>query len=282
MDRSVSRQRQAGCPNSVKCWQKPNVAEAADQPSTMATDPPHIATLARALFGRAIGFRDCAPSALDTMVESGFLRTLDKGEFLLRRGGSINALGVLVEGSLESSITRQDGHRLLISYLQPGDLVGFMGLLDGMGHVTDLKARTASRLMMIPRATIMLLRARHIDVVRACESQLTYRSRILYDRLAADPSMPVEARLARLLSTWVVMYGLPRDGAILLDMQISQADLADTLGVSRQRINAAIGKLQQLGCIRMTYRKITVTDEAALQRMHSLSVGTSDTSIIRT
>jgi len=248
----------------------------------MATDPPHLERLARALLGRAIGFRECTPSALDTMVESGSLRMLDKGEFLLHRGGSINALGVLVEGALESSITRQDGHRLLISYLQPGDLVGFMGLLDGMGHVTDLKARVASSLMMIPRATIMLLRAHHIDVVRACESQLAYRSRILYDRLAADPSMPVEARLARLLSTWTAMYGLPRDSGIVLDMQLSQADLADTLGVSRQRINAAIGQLQQLGCIRMNYRKITVTDEAALQRMHSLSLDVSGSAISRT
>ncbi|MCZ4315548.1 Crp/Fnr family transcriptional regulator [Comamonadaceae bacterium G21597-S1] len=234
----------------------------------MSTAPPHHATLARALLGRAIGFRDCAPSTLDTLVAAGALRMLDKGEFLLHRGGSINALGVLIEGSLESSITRRDGHRLLISYLQPGDLVGFMGLLDGMGHVTDLKARVASSMMMIPRSAIMLLRTHHIDVVRACESQLAYRSRILYDRLAADPSMPVEERLARLLSTWVAMYGLPREDGIVLDMQLSQSDLADTLGVSRQRINAAIGRLQQLGCIRMTYRKITITDETALQRVH--------------
>jgi CRP/FNR family transcriptional regulator, cyclic AMP receptor protein len=248
----------------------------------MASAPQYRENLARALLGRAIGFRDCAPSTLDTLVEAGALRMLDKGEFLLHRGGSINALGVLIEGSLESSITREDGHRLLVSYLQPGDLVGFMGLLDGMGHVTDLKARVASCMLMIPRTEVMLLRAHHIDVVRACESQLAYRSRILYDRLAADPSMPVEARLARLLSTWVVMYGLPRDGGFLLDMQVTQSDLADTLGVSRQRINAAIGQLQQLCCIRMNYRKITVTDASALQRVHSPSIEVCGDRVSRT
>ena len=224
-----------------------------------------LITLSRALLGRARGLRDCPPGVLDALIEAGQVRTLDKGEYLTRRGGSFDALGILIEGSLESSITRHDGNRLLVSYLQVGDLVGFIGLLDGGGHVTDLKAREACRVMMIPRAVVMAMRARYPEIVRACESQLAFRSRVLYDRLAADPSLPVEARLARLLLSWTGLYGLPRASEVLLDVRISQADLADMLGISRQRVNAAIGELQARDCIRMSYSRITITDLDALK-----------------
>lgn len=215
--------------------------------------------------GRARGFADCPPSMLDKLVAAGHLRALARGEMLTRRGGSFDALAVLIEGGLESSITRADGHRLLLGYLQPGDMIGFIGLIDGRGHVTDLRAREPCWLLMLPRATLLSMRAQHPEIVAACERQLALRSRLLYDRLAADPSLPVEARLARLLLGWGDLYGLPRGDELLLDMKLSQADLADTLGVSRQRVNAAIKQLQQLGAIRTAYSKIALSDLARLR-----------------
>jgi CRP/FNR family cyclic AMP-dependent transcriptional regulator len=57
-------------------------------------------------------------------------------------------------------------------------------------------------------------------------------------------------------------------GRTLLDIKISQSDLADWLGVTRQRINAATQKLQQDDLIRLSYSRITIVDP---QRMAELA-----------
>lgn len=225
----------------------------------------HLMTLARALIGRAQGFRDCAPATLDLIVASGERRDLCKGEYLTRRGGSFDGLALVLSGTLESSFTHRNGHRQLVGYLRAGDIAGFIGLLDHLGHVSDLMACSNCQILMVPKARLMALRHQHTEIVRACETQLACRSRILYERLSADPSLPVEVRLARLLASLSGLYGLPRNGETLLDMKLPQSDIADFLGVSRQRVNLAMKQLQGLGLIRSAYSRITIVDSGALQ-----------------
>ena len=201
------------------------------------------------------------------MIQAGQFRVLAKGESLARRGAPYSMLCLVVEGSLEASVVRSDGHRHLMSFLQPGDMAGIIGLLDGMGHVHDLNAQTTNTtVLQFPGDVVMELRRKDASLVRAFELQLASRNRLLYERLAADPSVPLETRLIRLLHTLVRLYGLPREDGVLLDMKISQADLADWLGVSRQRINFVIQQLQTTGLIRLRYSRITVADSAELAR----------------
>ncbi len=226
-----------------------------------------LRTLGRALLGRAPGFRDCQAAILDTLIAAGEIRSLNNGEILVQRGQRLDAMCMVLDGSMETSITRQDGHRQLLSYLRPGDLVGIIGIIglfDELGHVADLLARRTATVMLIPGRVMRAMRAGHPEVIRACEYQIAFRSRMLYDRLAADASMPVELRLGHLLITFTSLYGLPRGNETLLDMKLSQADLADSLGVSRQRVNLAIKALQDLGLIRVRYSTVTIVDRTAL------------------
>lgn len=220
--------------------------------------------VARALLNGSLGMRDCRPETLDLLVAAGHLRALGKGELFLSQGETFNMLCLVVEGSLEVSLSRRDGHRHLISFLQPGDLAGLMCLIDGQGHVNDLRARLATTLLLVPGDDIRRLRQQDPALGYAFERQLVFRSRLLYERLAADPSVPLEARLARLLHLLIGLYGRSSEGVVMLDMKVSQSDLADWLGVSRQRINFVIQELERAGLISLSYSKITITDPAGL------------------
>jgi CRP-like cAMP-binding protein len=233
----------------------------------MRTNPPQnteLQALARAHLGRALGFRDCAGTTLDALVAAGRIRQLRKGELLVRHGERFNVLCLVVTGSLEASVTHGDGHRHLVHYLQPGDLAGLMSLVDGLTHVNDLSGRQACSVLVIPGAAVEQLRALDARLGRAFELQLSFRSRLLYDKLVNDLSRPIEVRLAQLLNTLAGLYGLPRDGELLLNIKISQSDLADWLGVHRQRVNGAVQLLEQAGLIRTGYSSIVVTDPSGL------------------
>jgi CRP-like cAMP-binding protein len=218
----------------------------------------HELGLARGLIGRALGFRDCPASTLDSLVSAGRVIHLGKGEALALRGAPSQFVYVVVSGTLESSLTRSDGHRHLVSYLQPGDTTGIVGLLDGLGHINDLRAKGRCSVLLIPKAALQELRAADPSLVIAFEMQMAFRSRLLYERLASDQSLPLETRVARLLHTLAGLYGLTRGDEILLNLKVSQADLADWLGTSRQRINEVMQKMQVDGLIRVRYASISL------------------------
>ncbi len=221
--------------------------------------------VARSLFDRSPGFRACDPATLDQMVASGDLRRMGNGEWLARRGDPFDALGLVVHGAIENIRLRADGHRHLLNFLQPGDLVGIIGLIDGLGSVNDLRAVGSDCVVLIiAGATIRRFRAIDAGIGRAFELELALRSRFLYERLSADPSMTLDVRIARLLRSLARMYGEPCADGVRLKMKLSQADLGDWLGASRQRSNYAIGQLKSDGLITMRYSNITVTDPIRL------------------
>jgi CRP-like cAMP-binding protein len=99
---------------------------------------------------------------------------------------------------------------------------------------------------------------------QAFELQLAFRSRLLYERLSSDPSLPLESRIARLLQTLGALYGRKVPEGISLEMRISQADLGDWMGVSRQRANFAVQQLRDANLISLRYSAITITDPKGL------------------
>ena len=220
---------------------------------------------ARQLLGVALGFSQCDPRTLDALVAGGNLRTLGKGEALTRRGEPFDMLSLIVDGSLEASHVRHDGHRHLVSFAQPGDVLGMISLLDGLGHVNDLHARGGSTtVLVIPGQVVRECRKHDPELGHAFELQLAFRSRLLYERLASDPSLPLESRVARLLQALAGLYGRKGPHGIALEMRISQADLGDWLGVSRQRANFAVQQLRDANLISVRYSAITITDPEGL------------------
>ena len=183
---------------------------------------------ARVLLGNALGFRDCKASTLDAMVDSGSVRIVGKGEELARHGAPFKSMCLIIRGSLETSLLRPDGHRQLVGFLQPGDVVGIIGLLDGLGHVHDLRGREPeTSVLLIPIGAIAPLREQDPKLGLAFELQLAFRSRLLYERLSADSSMSLESRLARLILTMMGLYGTHGEEGMRLALKVSQVDLAD-------------------------------------------------------
>ncbi len=232
-------------------------------------NPTKVAKLtARVLLGNALGFRDCMPTTLDAMVQSAVVRTLGKGELLVQSGQAFSWLCLIVRGALETGLIRPDGHRHLVGFLKEGDVAGMISLADGLGHVHDLRSRDgATTVLLIPAKIITALKELDRQLGRAFELQLAFRSRLMYERLSADPSVALEVRLARLILALTGLYGVTEANGVRLNIKISQMDLADWLGVSRQRVNIAMQQLKTQAFIHLSYSTITVTNMQGLQQL---------------
>ena len=220
---------------------------------------------ARQLLGRTLGFRDCAAALLDELFAGSQLRRLHKGEYAYRRGDRSLHAGMVVRGQLESSVLRADGGRHLLGLLPPGGMFGLIGAIDDLVHSHDLSAREDCDILAIPASLLRELRRRDVGIVLACERQLIERTSLLFQRLMVDSGVPLEARVASMLLMLGKLHGCEQNGQIVIDVKLSQSDLADWLGLSRQRVNFALKQLADEGLITRQYASLTIIDPARLR-----------------
>lgn len=226
--------------------------------------PENHLTLARAMLGRAVGFRDCEPQAIDALMHAGQLRSLGRGEYAVHRGGKASYAWLVVQGLVEGSITHSDGKRLLLGLLLPGQFFSLMGVVDDCGSEYDVSAREASVAFLIPIPRLRELRDQFPSLIKACEQQYVFRARLFQKRLTLDPGAALDTRVASLLQLLSSLYGSPYTQGIEFSIKLTQTDMAEWLGLSRQRMNFVLKKFETEGLIQLDYSSLRITDPLGL------------------
>lgn len=221
--------------------------------------------LARAQLAQT--FQGCPAAVLDRLHAAGTLRTYAAGEYVLRRGKLSHNFLLVVSGEIENSATHISGHRHLFGFLRQGDCTGIVSLMIGGEHVIDHIARVTSTLLSIPHDVMMREMQEQPTLCLALLRQLALRSKIKFSRVTLDSSVPLPTRLAWTLHTISDLYGLPRGNTIVVDLKLSQGDIADWLGVSRQHLNPHLKQLEKDGVISLGRARLTVLDPDRLEKL---------------
>jgi CRP-like cAMP-binding protein len=137
------------------------------------------------------------------------------------------------------------------------------GLLKSEPRRYDAVALRDSRVALMPRATFNRLLDTSIGFNRFLLNQLNERlaqfiAMLEYERLA-EP----EARVARCLSWVFNPFLYPGVGQKL---QVSQEELGNLSGISRQRVNQALQALEKEGLLRIEYGGLTILNLEGLRQ----------------
>ena len=187
----------------------------------------------------------------------------DPGEFLCRIGRQATLWLGVVEGLLKMSNDSAQGMSVTFTGLPSGAWFGEGTLLKHEVYRYNIEVLRPSVVAGLPIATFDWLLERSIPFNRHLMNQLNERlgqfiAAREIDRLA-DPDTKVARSLGALFHP--VLY--PGVGEVL---RITQQELGYLVGLSRQRVNEALTRLQQRGWIRVEYGGVRVLDLAALQR----------------
>ena len=77
-------------------------------------------------------------------------------------------------------------------------------------------------------------------------------------------TLALPQRLAREMQRLAQRFGRPVDPGVRIELAVSQGDLAALIGGSRQRVNRALGQMQQLGILRLGPTRLVLLDDARL------------------
>jgi CRP/FNR family transcriptional regulator, cyclic AMP receptor protein len=188
--------------------------------------------------------------ALETIAALCTTRTLARGEVLFLKGDPGDALYAIRRGRIRIATGTDEGRHVTLNILGPGDVFGEIALLDGKPRTAEAVAIEPCDIYAVQRRDFLPLLQRDLELAIRVIELLCARLRWVSDRMEDAALLPMEARLARALLMLAEDYGS--------DVQISQQELADLVGASRERVNRQLRAWQHEALIALRRSRIVI------------------------
>jgi CRP-like cAMP-binding protein len=118
---------------------------------------------------------------LECLFEAAETLRIETGETVFRRGDPGDTALLVLAGSVAVEADRSSGDSVVVSVLEPGELVGEMAVLDGTTRSATVTALEPCELLAIPQSEILALLVNHPGMAIRMLGMLTARLRRLTD-----------------------------------------------------------------------------------------------------
>ena len=190
------------------------------------------------------------------------LRRFAANDIVFRKDDPGDGLYGVLAGRIVVTVESVDGKELILNMFGPGEFFGEIALLDGKGRTATATAREASELLFLSRADFLpFLRQRHEAAVRII-AFLCERLRRTTGMVEDSAFLNVSTRLAKQLAVLAGAAGSPATA-----IRLSQEELAQTLGVSREIVSRQLAVWREAGVVELGRGRIVVRDVEALDRI---------------
>jgi CRP/FNR family cyclic AMP-dependent transcriptional regulator len=191
-------------------------------------------------------------------------RTFGRGQYLWYQGDDGDRLLIVASGSLTITVQSERGDEIVLVTLGPGETTGELALLDGAPRSASVVAAEATTVLMLTRAAVLELLAENPHVLDAVLRNLGQMVRRLTDQVADLIFLDLTGRLAKLLLRLGEDHARP-DGTVVLDLGITQSDLAAMVGASRPAVNRVLQRMAVRGLITVDGQVIVLRDLSGLR-----------------
>jgi CRP/FNR family cyclic AMP-dependent transcriptional regulator len=191
---------------------------------------------------------------------------LSRGESLFREGDAANDLYVVVDGTVKVSVASQTGAEMVLTTLGRGDAVGELALFDDAPRSATVSAVAKSALVSIDRSSMIAILVEYPGAVDGLLRGIAGALRRLTEQAADLVFLDLDGRVAKLLGQAARRAGGGSADPIELDLHLTQRELADIVGGSRQSVNQILKAFERRGLLEVRGTTIAVFDVAALER----------------
>jgi CRP/FNR family transcriptional regulator, cyclic AMP receptor protein len=204
--------------------------------------------------------------AAKALMESMTSSHLERGDILFREGDQGDRLYVIGEGKIKLGLTSVDGRENLLAVLGPGEMFGELSLFDPGPRTATATAIAETQLIALGHEDLdSFLRGRPA-VAKNLLTALARRLRRTNETLADMVFTDVPGRVAKALLHLSERFGHPAEDGILVAHELTQEELAQLVGASRETVNKALADFATRGWIKLEARAVVLTDVERLQR----------------
>jgi CRP-like cAMP-binding protein len=209
------------------------------------------------------GLDDEVASALESSMSSSSLR---RGEILFNEGDDGNQLYVVTEGKVKLGRTSPDGRENLLAILGPGQMFGELSLFDPGPRSATVTAVTDTSFASLSHEDLLKWLEGRPTVARGLLAQIAGRLRKANDVNADLVFSDVPGRVAKALLDLADRFGRTADDGVHVHHDLTQEELAQLVGASRETVNKALADFASRGWLRLEPRSVVIMDIDRLGR----------------
>jgi CRP/FNR family cyclic AMP-dependent transcriptional regulator len=226
---------------------------------------------ARRLLGECFLFRELEAEDRNALFGRVRLRTYSPGQAIFLMGSPGDSMMAVLSGSVRISVPSPDGKEIVLAILQAGEVFGEIALLDGKERTADAKAMTECSLGILERREVVAFLERHPKTWPKLVEVLCSRLRNTDQHIAELALLDLPVRLAKALLRLANVETVASNGRAVLQVQLSQRELGNICGATRESINKCLRAWQRRGIIEIEESLVTVANRTALEELAELA-----------
>ncbi len=201
----------------------------------------------------------------EALRRAGHRRQFAAGQALFVEGDSAERVFVIEAGWVLLSCAAPDGKEVVLGLRGPGDVIGDMSILDGEPRSATALALDPLEAMVAP-ASALTAAITDPAVAQAMIRVLAERLRDADRKRVEFSALDTLGRVAWRLLELSERFGSDTDDGVLVELPLSQEQLASWCGASREATVKALASLRSLGTITTGRRRVVIRSPEALSR----------------
>ncbi|GAB3752210.1 MULTISPECIES: Crp/Fnr family transcriptional regulator [Microlunatus] len=211
-------------------------------------------------------FAELDDEAAGTLAAAMGTIKLNKGDVLFHEGDTEDRLYVVVSGKIKLGRSGSAGRENLLAVLGPGQMFGELSVFDPGPRSSTASAVTPCELRVLEHDELTQWLTGRPEVARGLLGQLASRLRRANENAADLVFSDVPGRVAKALLDLAKRFGDQRDEGIHVHHDLTQEELAQLVGASRETVNKALADFAARGWIRLEPRSVTLIDVERVER----------------
>lgn len=191
---------------------------------------------------------------------------LGRGEILFHEGDPGDRLYVILDGKVKLGRASGDGRENLLAVLGPGEMFGELSLFDPGPRNATATAVADTTLIGLGSDDLVAWLDGRPDVSRQLLRALARRLRRTNEALADLVFSDVPGRVAKALLDLSERFGRPTDDGLRVAHDLTQEELAQLVGASRETVNKALADFASRGWLRLEARAVVLLDIERMRR----------------
>ena len=216
------------------------------------------------ILARAGIFQGVETSAVSALTKQ--LQPVDfpRGHTVFAEGEPGDRLYIIISGKIKIGRCLPDGRENLLTIMGPSDVFGELAVFDPGPRTSSATTITEVRAVSMDRDALRAWIADRPEIAEQLLRVLARRLRRTNDNLADLIFTDVPGRVAKQLLALAQRFGTQEDGAVRVTHDLTQEEIAQLVGASRETVNKALADFANRGWIRLEGKSVLISDSERL------------------
>ncbi len=211
-------------------------------------------------------FQGVATEASEALASSLEYSDYSRGEHVFTEGEQGDTLFIVITGKVKIGRRAADGRENMLSVMGPSDMFGELSLFDPGPRTATATVVTEARLAHLAHTSLRPWISDRPEIAEQLLRVLARRLRRTNDALADLIFTDVPGRVAKALLGLSERFGTEEPEGVRVRHDLTQEELAQLVGASRETVNKALADFASRGWLRVDSRAVTILDADRLAR----------------